>query len=151
MIVYRIANAAYKDDLSGNGASRYGARWNSIGTRILYTSEYISLAVLEALAHLRDRNFPPDQHLLKIEINVTAPALEITVDKIKQGWKKDLGYTQWIGDEFIKNNESLLLKVPSAVITEEFNFLINPLHRESKKIKIISAEKLNLDKRLSMI
>lgn len=150
MIIYRIANAAFKDDISGDGASLYGARWNSLGIPVLYTAGSISLAILESIVHLKERNFPPNQYLLKIEIGIGITALEVTNEKIKQGWKNDLNYTRFIGDEFVKNNESLLLKVPSAVVEEECNYLVNPHHKDSKKVKIISSERLNLDKRLEM-
>lgn len=150
MIIYRIASADFKEDLSGEGAALYGARWNSVGTKMLYTAGSISLAVLEALVHLKERNFPPNQYLLKISVAGTIDPIEITNEKIKADWKKDLAYSRWIGDEFSKNNESLIMKIPSAVIQEEGNFIINPLHKDFKKIKLVSTEKLELDKRLSM-
>jgi RES domain-containing protein len=150
MIVYRIAVEAYKDDISGNGASIYGARWNSVGTRMLYTSSHISLAILESLVHLPERKFPPDLHLIKIDIAHALESSQVTVDKVKREWKQQLDYTRWIGDQFIRNKEALLLKVPSAVVPEEQNILINPLHKDFRKIKIVSAEVLDIDERLQL-
>jgi RES domain-containing protein len=147
MIVYRISNELYKEDISGNGAAINGSRWNSIGVRLLYTSAYISLAILESLVHLQLFDIPDNQYLLQIELpDNDFP--EIKQSKIKENWQQHLGYTQWMGDQFISENQSLILKVPSAIVPQEHNFLINPQHAEFKKVKIIKTELLALDKRL---
>jgi RES domain-containing protein len=147
MIVYRISNEAFKNDISGNGGAIYGSRWNSPGRRLLYTSEYISLSILESLVHL-DRNFIPDQFLLHIGIPDIKNAKQIANGKIKKDWRHNIGYTQWIGDQFIISREAFALKVPSAIVEEEHNLLLNPLHAEFKRVKIIKTELLQLDKRL---
>lgn len=67
---------------------------------------------------------------------------------MKKEWKTDIGYTQWIGNEFLKSNRSMVLKIPSAIIDEEHNFIINTGHVEFKKIKITSSKKFSFDKRL---
>lgn len=147
MIVYRISNEKFKKDISGNGAAIYGSRWNSRGVKLLYTSAYISLSILESLVHLKVNYIPASQYLLQIEIP-EIQLVEISLKKIKQNWHKEIAYTQWIGDQFIKNNEALVLKVPSAIVPQEHNFLINPLHATFKKVKIVNTELLELDKRL---
>jgi RES domain-containing protein len=147
MIVYRISNQLYKEDISGNGAAINGSRWNSKNIRMLYTGQYISLSILESLVHLREIDIPAKQYLLSIQI----PDDEfkgIRFSKLKVNWQRHINYTQWIGDQFITNNMELILKVPSAIVSQENNFLINPLHRDFKKVKIISTELLELDKRL---
>ena len=148
MIVYRITNEKYKDDVSGNGAAMYGSRWNSKGVPVLYTSQFISLCILESLVHLRKKEIPPTQYLLRIEIPDSKEITEISYKKIKENWQQEFEYTQWIGDQFIQNNQALVLKVPSVVVPRENNFLLNPLHAGFKKVKIISSELLELDKRL---
>ena len=147
MIVFRISNELFKGDISGNGAAINGSRWNSHGTRMLYTSEYISLAILESLVHLRVVDIPEKQYLLHIELPDN-DFLEIKQSKIKDDWQQHLAYTQWMGDQFVLANQSLILKVPSAVVTQEHNFLVNPLHTGFKKVKIVKTELLELDKRL---
>ena len=148
MIVYRITNEAYKNDLSGNGAALYGSRWNSKGIRLLYTSQFISLSILESLVHLKRNEIPLNQYLLFIEFPDQKKIAELSYKKMKKNWHEEHEYTQWIGDQFIKNKEALALKVPSAVVPQENNFLLNPFHSEFKKVKIISSELLQLDKRL---
>ena len=148
MIVYRITNEKYKSDISGEGAFIYGSRWNSKGVRLLYTSQFISLCILESLVHLKTQYIPLSQYLLTIEVPDEKEISEISYTKIKKEWRVQLDYTQWIGDQFIRNNQNLVLKVPSAIVPRENNFLLNPLHPDFKKVKIITAELLELDKRL---
>jgi RES domain-containing protein len=147
MIVYRIAKARYKNDISGIGAKLYGSRWNAIGVPMLYAAESISLAVLETLVHLQEPEIPTEYWLLKIQV----PDQEITVielSRLKKKWQEDESYTQFIGSEFIKNNQSSILKVPSAVIPEEFNYLVNPLHKNFNKTQILQTAAFNFDTRL---
>ncbi len=148
MIVYRLATETYKNDLSGNGAKLFGGRWNSVGLPVLYTTENISLAVLEILVRTDTYTIPLTYHLIKIDIPDSIQPLSITSAKLKKEWKDDLGYTQWMGDEFIKSNEILLLKVPSAVVDEENNFIINSRHSDFNKVKSIAVKKFLFDKRL---
>ena len=136
MIVYRISNAAYSDDLSGTGAKLNGARWNSKGVPMLYTSAHISLAVLEMLVNTQFKDYAIELDLIYIRIPDDCIPTEIKLAKIKSGWKEDPEYTKFIGDEFIGQKNSLVLQVPSAVIQEEYNYIINPLHTDFKKIKI---------------
>ena len=149
MIVYRITNETYKNDISGNGAALYGSRWNSKGTPLLYTSQFISLSILESLVHLRKIEIPPTQYLLQIEFPDENEIAKISYKKIKKNWHKELEYTQWLGDQFLQNNRNLTLQVPSAIVLQENNFLLNPLHPDFKKVKITASELLELDKRLT--
>ena len=151
MIVYRISNAVYQNDLSGTGAKINGARWNSKGIPMLYTSSHISLTVLEMLVNTNFKDYSIALDLLFIKLPDDETTSEITLSKIKENWKDDISYTKFIGDEFIKQNHALLLKVPSAVINEEYNFLINPLHTNFKKVKIQKTKSFWPDKRLFAI
>lgn len=149
MIVYRITNQTYANDISGNGAALYGSRWNSKGLPLLYTSQFISLSILESLVHLKKGEIPPSQYLLHIEIPDESEIAEISYKKIKKNWDHEPDYTQWLGDQFLRNKQGLILKVPSAIVPQENNFLLNPLHPNFKKIRIVSSELLQLDKRLT--
>jgi len=151
MIVYRITNPIYNNDISGNGAKLNGARWNSLGVPMLYTTEYISLAVLEMLVHTQFTDYSIQLSLLYIDMPENVPIKEINLNKLKDNWTNDIEYTRFIGDEFIKQKQSLILKVPSAVVQEEHNYLINPLHVEFKKMNIHKTKTFNPDKRLFSI
>ncbi len=148
MIVFRISSNAYSHDLSGNGAKRSGARWNSKGIPVLYTAEHISLAILEMLVHVNFKELTNALDLIYIKIPEQQDVTAITLSQLKKNWREDAGYTQYIGDEVIKQKRSLVVKVPSAVIPEEYNYLVNPLHIEFKKIKIIQVKKFWPDERL---
>jgi RES domain-containing protein len=151
MIVYRISNSDYKDDLSGTGSRVFGSRWNSKGVPVLYTSQYISLSVLEMLVNtnFKDYTIALDLMYIKFPDEVTAATIEL--NHLKSNWKDDFDYTRYIGDEFFKQQESLILKVPSAVIHEEFNYLANPLHADFKKIKLVKTKSFWPDERLFKI
>ena len=148
MKVFRITTSPFKDDISGEGAKQFGSRWNTKGVAVLYTAEHISLAILEMLVHLQFKEVPADYWLLQLNVPDTITATEIDAAKLKQHWQDDPSYTQFIGNEFFHSMKSALLKVPSAVVQEEYNLLANPLHPDFKKIKIIKSKAFRFDNRL---
>lgn len=148
MIVYRLAASAYKDDLTGTGAKLYGGRWNNIGYPALYCTQNISLAVLEILVRTGIDILPPDYFIIELDIPDKLNLEKILISKLKADWKDDIETTQWIGTEFLKNEKSAVLEIPSAIIDNELNFIINPKHVDFKKIKLISVKKFEFDKRL---
>jgi RES domain-containing protein len=151
MIVYRISNSAYNNDISGTGAKLMGSRWNSKGVPVLYTSQSISLSVLEMLVNTNFKDYAIALDLMYISLPDEQSITEIDLRHLKNNWKYDFEYTRYMGDEFIKQKESLILKVPSAIIQEEYNCLANPLHPDFKKIKIIKTKSFWPDERLFKI
>lgn len=151
MIVYRLSLKEYCEDLSGAGAKIYGGRWNYPGTAVIYTTENISLAVLEILVRADKSTIPPDYMLLRIDIPDSLTATNIAKSKLKKDWKDDVDNTQFIGTEFAKNNQGVILKVPSAVVDEEHNYIINPSHPDMKKIKIKQVTAFKFDKRFFLV
>jgi RES domain-containing protein len=148
MIIYRLCNEEYKDDISGTGAKLTGGRWNSIGVPVLYTTQNISLAVLEILVNTNTNLIPLSYYLFKLEIPETIVPLTITKEKLKKNWKDDVEYTKWMGSAFCNAGKDLFLKVPSAVVDEEYNFIFNPVHKDFKKLKVVYSKKFHFDKRL---
>jgi RES domain-containing protein len=126
----------------------FGGRWNSVGLNAIYTTENISLAILEILVHVKKYKCPLDYHLLNISVPDNIKPVTISAGKIKKNWKDDPAYSQFIGDEFLKSKQSLVLKVPSAIVDQENNFIINPAHTDVAKIKIVSTRLFEFDKRL---
>ena len=147
MITYRLTTGKFANDISGTGAKINGGRWNPVGLAGLYTSQYISLTILEILVRATRSTTPNSYTLTSFEIPDNS-IYQIQLNKLKNEWKYDLNYTQGIGEDFLTDNQSLCLKVPSAIVPQENNFLLNPLHREFKRVKIIASELLELDKRL---
>jgi RES domain-containing protein len=151
MIVYRLTREIYKNDLSGKGASIKGGRWNSTGIYILYTAENRSLAMAEVAVHLSLEFLPNDFHMVEIFIPDKAPLLKISEHELSKYWNSyrlkpfDL---KKIGNNFIKKNNYLLLKVPSAVTKGDYNILINPNHDLFDKVKVINTEIFPFDHRI---
>lgn len=152
MLVYRIEREKYLDTtLSGNGASlSKGFRWNSLYTRMVYTAECRALAMLEIAVHLDlSQDLPTDRYYVEIEIPDDIPILELTVADLPSSWdsKPPVQSTQWIGDRFVSENKAAVLKVPSSIIPEECNYLINPNHPDARKIKVRKTKPMMIDGR----
>jgi len=148
MNLYRFTSEKYKDDLSGLGARLYGGRWNSKGLAAVYTSESVSLSLLEVLAHAVQYNDLTEKFLMTLTMPGDISIYKIPATKLRAGWQSDTGYTKYIGDSFLKDNKYLFLQVPSAVVKTEFKFIINPTHMEFKKIKLSSSQSFEFDIRL---
>lgn len=150
MIVYRLSKTAFCDDLSGKGAELWGGRWNSKGLAMVYTSESRALCITEIAVHTPLGIVPEDYCLSTIEIPGDTPVREIKTDKLPADWKSfpHAESTQVIGNEFVRDKQDLVLKVPSAIVPGEFNYLINPGHPGISKIRIISTEAFLFDERL---
>jgi RES domain-containing protein len=148
--VYRLSKQIYADDLTGAGAELAGGRWNHKGTRMLYTSDSRALCTAEIAVHTPMGVMPKDYFLVTIEIPDRIRIGEIALKDLSENWKDFpyTGITQEIGDEFIRQGELLVLKVPSAVVPGDFNYLINPEHKNFNKIKIKNKEPFSFDERL---
>lgn len=149
MLVYRLTTRKYAEKLDGVGASLYNNRWNSAGTPMIYTAENRALALAEIVVHLSAAALPLDYVMLEIEIPDSVKCDEISVDQIEPDWNAfpHKISTQKIGDEFIRSRKDLILKVPSAVVHGDFNILINPLHEDFNKVKVVAIQDFPLDNR----
>ncbi len=150
MIVYRLANKKYSEDLTGTGAEITGGRWNFKGTKLLYTADSRALCMSEIAVHTPVGIMPQDYYLITIEIPDFSQMKLIEPETLPKDWRK-FPYsksTQELGENLIKSNEYLYIKVPSAVVQGDYNILINPLHADFEKVKIIKTEKFNFDERL---
>lgn len=150
MIAYRLAKKQYADDLSGKGAELTGGRWNSRGTPMVYTSESRALAMAEVAVHLPLGLLPKNFQLIEIQIPDDLPMKELKTSELPKNWNAipPIHQTQEKGDSFIRENQHTLLKVPSAVVPGDYNYLINPHHPETKKIKLLKTEEFTFDSRL---
>jgi RES domain-containing protein len=153
MKVYRIEREKYLDSvLSGGGASKMeGYRWNSINTSVVYTSASRALATLEVSVHIDlSEDLPTDRFYVEIDIPEDVKIVELNMDDLPTNWdsKPPILETQFIGDDFVALGSAAVLKVPSSIVPPEFNYLINPAHPESVKIKVVSVEALVFDGRM---
>ena len=147
MMLFRFCKGQYSTDISGEGAKLKGGRWNSAGLPVVYTSTTISLSLLELLIYNATYEELQNNYLMKIEVpGITEDKL--TPINLKKQWQKDIGYSRFIGDSFLSTRKNILLRVPSAIIPDEYNILINPLHPDFKKIKITNSSPFEFDSRL---
>ncbi|QMU27846.1 RES family NAD+ phosphorylase [Adhaeribacter radiodurans] len=148
MIVYRLAKKEYVRDLTGTGGLFGSARWHEKGTRILYTAGSFSLAKLEVLANTK--SIPKNYHLVLIEIPDDISHKELTISDLPSNWnsfphpKELVTFTE----QWIKENKFLVMRVPSVHSPFEWNYLINPLHAEANRLKIIEDNAHEFDPRL---
>lgn len=145
MMVFRCSLRKWADDLSGTGAFLHGGRWNTPGTRMIYTAENNVLAAFEVALRI-----PLDQiskHYVMVPIDIPAEAVAFT-PKLLKNWNADRSVSQKIGDDFIRDEKYLLMKVPSALISDAFNYLINPAHPLIKQVKPREPRTILFDKRL---
>jgi RES domain-containing protein len=144
MSFWRLARRRFSA-LDGFGAHLYGGRWNRAGLAMVYTSEHLSLAVLEVLVHLEvdPEDFPDDYVKIPIEV-----PLSITLDTIER-LPGDLDETKDLGSQWFRSGKTVGLLVPSVVVHEERNLLLNPEHRDFPRLSILNAQPFRFDSRLS--
>ncbi len=150
MQAYRIAKREYIEDLSGEGARLHGGRWNRKGTAVVYLAENRALATVEYLVHIPLSLLPLDLYIAEISFPANAEIEEFPSKSLPAKWATYPAPAALaeIGEEWVTRNETLLLRVPSAVVRGEFNLLINPKHGHAKDITIVSSNPMQIDERL---
>lgn len=150
MQVFRLIRKKYGIELSGKGAALSGNRWNSKGTELIYCADSRALAMAEVAVHLSLSILPKDYVMVEIEIPTSISIASLTTDGLTPRWNSfpHLLDTQKIGDIFVAERNSCVLKVPSAVVPADFNFLINPHHLDFQAINIVGQEEFPFDARL---
>ena len=150
MKIFRLAKKKYADDLSGIGAELTSGRWNNKGTRIIYTSDSRALCTAEIAVHMPVGLIPKDYYLITLEIPDNISIKQIDSKLLAKNWMNFpySNITQDIGKNFISKGDFLIIKVPSAVVQGDYNYLINPNHREFGKVRLICKERFNFDERL---
>jgi len=147
MIVYRITTEQWANQLHASG---YAARWNSKGNFVIYTASTRALACLENLVHRSGEGLNRIFKTVEIDIPGSLTIQNVLRTQLKDDWTKRENYfqTRTIGDEWLKEKKSPILRVPSAIIPEEHNYLINPEHPDFQKISIKRISDFLFDNRL---
>jgi RES domain-containing protein len=154
VVLWRIAQETREyraDDLSGGGAAKTGGRWNSVGKPAVYTSRSVALAYLETLAHL-GREAPRNRFLVRIVVpdRVWDQALWAKEKDLPKTWRAEpagMGSVQF-ADKWLVGSKSALLCLPSAIVPEDTNVLINPNHEDAASIQARVQRQLLYDPRL---
>jgi RES domain-containing protein len=147
---WRITKARYASAaFSGEGAKREGGRWNSVGVPVVYMAQSRSLAVLEVLVHLDEDEMLKYYRLISAAFDRRL-VKEIVASELPGNWKKNPPppSTMRIGDKWIASGDSVVLRVPSAIVPHESIFLLNAQHPDFHKVELGRPEPFHFDRRL---
>lgn len=149
MLFWRLARAAHQT-LDGEGARLNGGRWNSEGVSVVYASATLALAALEYLVHLDAEDAPADLLAMQIRVADELPTERVESTALQPGWNAVLDPADCVhaGDEWANSGSTLLLRVPSAIVPEEENVLLNPRHPEASSVEIVRTRAFAFDPRL---
>jgi RES domain-containing protein len=151
MIVYRVGKTRYAGDLRGEGARLNGGRWNHKLTACIYTSESRALAVLEYTVNVNIDDIPRSLSITTFEIPDTG-IQELKEADLPGNWKEvpSPSSTKDFGTNLLKAALKPILRIPSSVITAEFNYILNPAHADSKRFKILDIRDFVYDVRIKL-
>ncbi len=152
MIVYHIGRTKYANNLTGEGAKLFGGRWNNKMVRCIYTSESRALALLEYTVNININEIPRALSITIIEI----PDDKITPVKeanLPGDWKQAPApsSTKIFGSALLLAAAKPVISIPSIIIPDEFNYLLNPLHPESNKFKVVDVSDFVYDVRIKTV
>lgn len=147
MTLWRISNHA---SLSGEGGLRVSARWHTRGTRIVYCARTPAAALLEVLVHfeLDITNLPVSYRLLQIEAPRDLVVEDLPPDLLSERWVENAAETRLFGDTWLRAGSTALMAVPSAIVPDTFNILVNPDHHDARRLSIVRVADHPIDARL---
>ena len=152
MRIWRICKAEHAATaFTGEGAMVYPGRWHHAGTRVVYCSESRALSAIEQLVHLHRNRLPPHFICFGVEVPEDVLIREVRVEDLPVEWRHHPGPLELrdIGTGWAKAADTVLLRVPSAVVQGEYNFLLNPLHPHFGRLAIGDPEPFEFDERLA--
>jgi RES domain-containing protein len=144
MVLWRISRHR---DLRGIGGLRAGGRWHYSGQPIVYLSESAAACLLEVCVHTAANDVPPDFTLLRVE----GPDLQVpsvSSDELPEDWRNSPEITREFGTNWLRSNQGVLHRVPSAIVPATWNYLFNPLHPDAKKFEITDVLRYPFDTRI---
>jgi RES domain-containing protein len=150
--VYRLGKHAYRAQLfDGLGGLYASGRWTPRGRPIVYASASISLAILEYTVNYRRRGWVPATVLGRATIPADVRIETVSIEGLPARWfaADPPPQLQRIGGEWLERAHSAVLKAPSAVVIEEWNYLLNPLHADFGKLRLSAPTPFNLDRRVA--
>lgn len=154
LIAWRVDKAKWaKTAFDGAGAAAEGGRWNSAGIRVVYASATLAMAAQEKYVHL-PKPVPASMQFVKFRLGFDARLVkQIEVGDLPATWRAVplAPETQKVGDDWVRANESAVLAVPSAIIPEEVNYLLNPAHPDFRLIAIEKPTPFTFDYRMARL
>lgn len=149
MYIWRITRELHSA-LDGEGARIHGSRWNSEGVAVVHAAEHLSLSALEYLVHIDVEDVPGDLLALRIEVPENATDVVLEPEDLPSGWWMTPSPASCVrvGDEWVARGETLLLRVPSVLVPEERNVLVNPAHPRARQLRVARSRPFRYDPRL---
>lgn len=150
MRLWRISNYA---DLSGEGGRLAAGRWNRHGRRVVYLAEHSALALLEALVHLEIdvEDMPAGFRLLGIDAPDDIALTQLRTAELEVStpdWRTNPETTRTLAEVFFNAGEYALMRVPSVLVPEAWNLILNPAHEGARRLSIVSDSRVAFDQRL---
>jgi RES domain-containing protein len=149
-VAWRIIREEHaRSAFDGEGARRVGGRFNSRGTRVVYCADSLALAILEVMVHLP--SYRAFRNRVAVRITFDAALAEtLELGDLPPGWRSTppAAVTQSIGDAWVGEGRSAVLRLPSVVVPEECNYVLNPAHPDFGRIQIDEPVAVTLDPRL---
>ncbi len=147
MLLWRISNYT---TLDGGGGLKASHRWHTRGHPIVYCAPNPAIALLEVLVHLEValEDIPLQYRFLKIEAPDETPTERMENDQLPQGWRSAVNITRHIGDTWLQSRRTALLEVPSVLVPETLNILLNPRHPAAERIQVVAVVEHPFDPRL---
>lgn len=154
LTAWRVDKAKWAGtSFNGDGAARDGGRWNSEGVRVVYLSASLAMAALEKYVHL-PKPLPSGMNLVRFKIRFDESLVHrVKPSNLPDDWRiaPPPATTQAIGDKWVRGNISAVLAVPSVLIPEETNFLLNPAHPDFRKVSIGAPQSFDFDYRIARL
>jgi RES domain-containing protein len=147
VFLWRISN---HHSLEGDGALRTPGRWHTRGGRVVYCAQSPAAALLEILVHFEIdiQDLPVRYRWLKIQVPDDVQFERVSVDDLPKDWPERTEVTRALGDGWLTKGSAALLSVPSAIVPETFNVLLNPAHQAARGIVIVQTGEHAIDPRL---
>ena len=147
MRLWRISNHA---SLSGDGGLHASGRWHARGRRVVYLADHPAAALLEVMVHLEidAEDLPTHYQLLGVEVPDDVASDELDESTLPAAWRERVAETRARGDDWLRAATASLLRVPSAIVPESANYLLNPAHADATRIGIASTRRAAFDPRL---
>lgn len=149
MLVYRIGRTIHAGDLSGRGAELHGGRWNIKDIPCIYTAGTKALCILEYAANVRLNELPGDLSMTTFMIPDDG-WITVAPDKLPRRWQQRPfpEETAVFGSALLLKNEFLVIRIPSVIVPDEFNYLLNPRHPRFPQVKIAAVQRWDFDARI---
>lgn len=147
--LWRLYRAAYGPGLDGAGGTFADGRWHTRGMRVVYCGATPAIVVLEKLAHLDPDLLPDDLRLGCFEFGKTIHPIKVKVgSELPENWTAQETVTRNLGTRWLRENAACLLEVPSVLLPEESNYILNPQHPDAQHLHCVNERPFSFDARL---